>query len=275
MGTEVDPPRTEDILAPGAPLASAVGTADASSPREPGPGGEMTLVEHLEELRWRIIKSAVAVAIGFALCFWFNQPIIGWLLSPALKVAGISSGSLIFTTPAEYFMAAVKVAFFGGIYMALPIILYQVIAFVSPGLTETERKWAVPMTVGAALLFTLGGAFSYWGLLPICLRFLVGFAPTTIVHPMLTVGSVLTFTTLFLFATGVVFQLPLILLGLALLGVVNSRMLTRFRKFSILIAFAAGAILTPSPDVFSTTLLALALIVLYETSVVLIRLAGR
>ncbi|MBU6428388.1 MAG: twin-arginine translocase subunit TatC, partial [Cyanobacteria bacterium REEB65] len=152
-----------------------------------GEPGEMTLVEHLDELRWRILKSAAAVAIGFTLCFTFNQVILGWLLQPALHSAGLSSGQLVFTSPAEYFVAALKVSVFGGIYLALPVLLYQLVAFVSPGLTETERRLAVPMTAAAALLFTLGGAFSYWGLLPICLRFLVGFAPTTIVHPMLTV----------------------------------------------------------------------------------------
>lgn len=245
------------------------------TPETPPPApGEMTVVEHLDELRWRILKSAVAVAAGFGICFGFNQPIIRWLLAPAKSAAGIT-GALIFTSPAEYFIAALKIGVLGGIYLALPVILYQTIQFVSPGLKPTERKWAVPMTVAAAALFTLGMAFSYWGLLPICLRFLVGFAPTDIVHPMLTVASVMTFTTVFLFATGVVFQLPLVLLGLSFMGVVNSRMLVKFRKFAVVGAFAAGAILTPSPDVFSTTLLALALIVLYETSVILIRLAKR
>lgn len=238
------------------------------------PPGEMPLTDHLDELRWRILKSGAAILAGFAVCFAFNQQVITLILAPAYKAA-LVSGKLVFTAPAEYFVAALKVSFFGGLFLALPVLLYQIMAFVSPGLTPAERKWAVPMTVASALLFAGGGAFSYYAMLPLGFKFLIGFAPHEIVSPMLTIGSVLSFSTLFLFATGAIFQLPLVLLLLSLMGVVSSFQLKRFRKIFIVAAFLAGALLSPSPDVFSQSLLAGALLVLYEFSIVLMRLARR
>ena len=250
------------------------GTAKQGSEplREPG---EMSLVDHLEELRWRIIKGALAVAAGSGGCFVFNHDLITILLAPALNATDLPKGGLVFTAPAEYFVAAIKVSFFGGLYLALPVLLWQLLAFVAPGLTARERRWAVPMTVASAALFTAGAAFSYFALLPLGFKFLVGFAPVDVVNPMLSVGSVLSFSTLFLFATGGVFQLPLVLLGLSLMGVVSSTMLKAFRRYFIVIAFLAGALLSPSPDVFSQSLLAGALLILYEASIAMMRLAKR
>lgn len=239
-----------------------------------GKAGEMPLTDHLDELRWRIIKSLVAVAAAFGACFMFNREIIGIILEPARKAA-IVHGNLVFTAPAEYFIAALKVSFFAGLFLSLPFLLYQVMAFVSPGLTAYERRWAGPMTVAAALLFGVGAAFSYFALLPLGFKFLIGFAPADIVSPMLSIGSVLSFSTLFLFATGGIFQLPLVLLGLSLMGVVSSAQLGKFRRVFIVVAFLTGALLSPSPDVFSQCLLAAALLLLYEFSIVLMRLARR
>lgn len=240
----------------------------------PEAAGEMPLTDHLDELRWRILKSGAAVLAGFAICFTFNHQLITFILAPAYK-ASLLSGKLVFTAPAEYFVAALKVSFFGGLFLSLPVLLYQIMAFVSPGLTPQERKWAIPMTVASAVLFTAGGAFSYYAMLPLGFRFLIGFAPTDIVSPMLTIGSVLSFSTLFLFATGAVFQLPLVMLLLSLMGVVSSLQLKHFRKVFIVTAFLLGALLSPSPDIFSQALLAGALVVLYEFSILLMRLARR
>ncbi len=236
--------------------------------------GEMPLTDHLDELRWRIIKCAGAVAAGFTLCFVFNKQLITLLLAPAYRAA-IVHGNLVFTAPAEYFVAALKVSFFGGIFLTLPVLLYQIMAFVAPGLTAAERRWAVPMTAAAALLFACGAAFSYFALLPVGFKFLVGFAPQDVVQPMLSVGAVLSFSTLFLFATGGVFQLPLVLLGLSLMGIISSAQLSRFRRMAIVLAFLTGALLSPSPDVFSQGLLAGALLLLYEISIILMKLAKR
>lgn len=230
--------------------------------------GEMTFVEHLEELRWRIVKSLVALLVGFVACFAFHRELMTWLSRPAGGV------EFIFTAPGEYFMAALKVAFYGGLYLALPVILYQSLAFLAPGLTPHERRWVIPITLGSFLLFTAGAAFSYVLLLPAGLHFLLGFSPASIA-PMLSIGTYLGFAAALVFAAGLVFELPLVLLALALVGILSSRMLAGFRRVAFVAALAVAALISPSGDIFSQVMLALALILLYELSVWLIRLTGR
>lgn len=232
------------------------------------PPDEMTFIEHLEELRWRIIKALLALVVGFVVSFVFNRQLLTWLSVPAGHVR------FIFTSPAEYFMASLKVALFAGLYLSLPVILYQAIAFLAPGLTPTERRWVVPISLGSFLLFTLGAAFAYYALLPAGLRFLIGFAPAS-VTPMLAIGTYLGFAASMLFAAGFIFELPLVLLALAMIGVVSSGLLARFRRVAIVAALAIGAIITPSADIFSQVMLAGALILLYESSIWLIRFTGR
>lgn len=228
----------------------------------------MSLLEHLEELRWRLIKSLAALAVGFAVCFAFNGPLITWLEYPA------HGTKFVFTAPAEYFMASLKVAFFAGLYLALPVILYQVIAFVAPGLQTRERAWVIPITFGSFILFTLGGLFAYFALLPAGLHFLLGFAPGS-VEPMLSIGTYLGFAASLLFAAGFIFELPLLLLALAWIGLLSSATLVKFRKGAMVAALAIGALITPSADIFSQLMLAGALVFLYELSVLLIRATGR
>lgn len=230
--------------------------------------GEMTFVEHLEELRWRIVKSLVALVVGFGVCFGFHRQLMAWLSAPAGDV------SFIFTAPGEYFMTSLKVAFYGGLYLALPVILYQTLAFLAPGLTPHERNWVVPISIGSFLLFTAGAAFAYVLLLPAGLHFLLGFAPTAIA-PMLSIGTYLGFAAALVFAAGFIFELPLVLLALALVGILSSATLARFRRAAMVAALAVAALISPSGDIFSQLMLAGALVLLYELSVWLIRLTGR
>lgn len=230
--------------------------------------GEMTFVEHLEELRWRIVKSLVALVVGFIACFAFHRQLMTWLSVPAGGV------EFIFTAPGEYFMATLKVAFYGGLYLALPVILYQSLAFLAPGLTPHERRWVIPITVGSFALFTTGAAFAYRLLLPAGLHFLLTFSPASI-QPMLSIGTYLGFAAAMVFAAGLIFELPLVLLALALVGILSSKMLSRFRRVAFVAALAIAAVISPSGDLFSQIMLAGALIVLYELSVLLIRFTGR
>ncbi len=230
--------------------------------------GEMTFVEHLEELRWRIVKSLVALIVGFGACFAVHRQLMTWLSVPAGGV------DFIFTAPGEYFMASLKVAFYGGLYLALPVILYQILAFLAPGLTPNERNWVIPISIGSFVLFTAGAAFAYKLLLPAGLHFLLGFAPTTIA-PMLSIGTYLGFAAALVFAAGFIFELPLVLLALALVGIISSSMLARFRKVAAVAALAISALISPSGDIFSQLMLAGALYVLYELSIWLIRATGR
>lgn len=261
---------------------SAAGTAlDSAAPHsDPFAGPEMTVIEHLEELRWRIIKSVGSVAGGTVLAFFISGQIVHVLERPLdptqnlLHTTSTQQVQLIFTSPAEYFLAVCKIALLGGLYLALPVILYQALAFVAPGLTPKERRWAIPTVMGAFCFFTLGGVFSYFLMLPTGLQFLVGFAPAD-VKPMLSIGKYLGFAAGLLFGTGLAFELPLVLLGAAAIGVVTSYSLAKYRRHAIFIAFAVAAVITPSIDMFTQGLMAGALYLLFELSIIFIRMAGR
>lgn len=229
---------------------------------------EMTFLEHLEELRWRLLKTVVAVLLGAVLSFVFHQHLVTWLLKPAEGI------ELIFTAPAEYFMVTLRVAFFSGFYLALPVALYQLIAFVAPGLTPAERRWTLPMLVAAFLLFTAGALFSYLFLLPVGLKFLVGFAPAGI-NPLLSIGNYLGFAATLVFSAGLCFELPLVLFFLSLMGLVTSAKLTAFRRYFLIVALLVAAVVTPSPDVFTQGMLAIALMGLYELSILLVKAIRR
>ncbi|MEB3299394.1 MAG: twin-arginine translocase subunit TatC [Candidatus Sericytochromatia bacterium] len=257
----------EEGRPPLAAVTPAVAGPHASVPRRAP--GEMTPVEHLEELRFRLFKAVLALLAGFLVCFGLHEQLIPILLAPVEEPLG-GLGRLITTRPAEYFLATLHVAALGGLTLALPVILYQILAFVKPGLRPVEQRHVVPLAIGAAVLFALGLAFSYIVLLPIGFRFLVAFTPASIT-PMLTVAAVLDFCVLFLFATGVVFELPVVLVALGLAGVLTWRQLAAFRRPAILGAFILGAVLSPSPDVLSQVILAVVLLLLYEASLALMR----
>lgn len=224
---------------------------------------QMTFLEHLEELRWRLLRVVIAVLLGTVLAFIFHQPLVTWLLKPAEGI------ELIFTAPAEYFMVTLRVAFFTGIYLALPVLLYQSIAFLAPGLTSAERRWTLPMLVSAFLLFTVGALFSYFFLLPVGLKFLVGFAPEGI-DALLSIGNYLSFSASLIFASGLAFELPLVLFFMSLMGLVTSAKLREFRRYFLIVALAIAAVVTPSPDIFTQLILGLALMGLYELSIMLV-----
>ena len=265
------------------PQEPAEVTTPAAPPETPPAGAaepEMTVMEHLEELRWRIVKAVLAVAVAAVVVFIFNGPIIAFLERPLHPEANLfqagpaSEVQLIFTSPTEYFMAVVKVALLGGLYLALPVILYQIMAFISPGLLPQERKWAIPTVVGGFLFFTVGMVFAYYLLLPAGLQFLVGFAPSE-VRPLLSVGTYLGFAAGLVFATGLAFQLPLFLLGASVAGVLTSYSLARYRRQAFILAFALAALITPSIDIFTQVMLAGALYLLFEFSIFLIRMTGK
>lgn len=224
--------------------------------------GEMSLVEHLEELRRRIIIIVIAVAIGTTACYFYAAELVQFITAPA--------GKLYYLNPAEAFFTYLKVSFFAGFLLALPVVLYQVWAFTVPALTTTERKAAILLIPASVLLFFVGLAFSYFFVLPAGIKFFMGFATDTL-QPMFSIGQYLSFVISFLLPFGFIFELPLFVLVLARLGVISSAFLTAKRKMVLVLSFVIGAVISPTPDVFSQSMVAVPMVILYEISILVVK----
>ena len=231
---------------------------------------KMPFMEHLGELRVRIVRALWGLLVGTAIALPFSERIVDWLARPVTKLGY----DLVFTAPAEAFWVQMKVGFIAGIFIAAPVILWQVWGFIAPGLHQHERKYAVPFVLIGSLMFIVGGAFSLFVVTPYALTFLLSYARPGL-KPMITIQNHIDFLLKFTLAFGAVFELPLALTLLARMGVVNHRMLAKNRKYAILGAFIAGAVLTPTPDAFNQAMMAGPLIILYEVGIVCARLFGR
>jgi sec-independent protein translocase protein TatC len=233
---------------------------------------KQTFIEHLEELRKRLIISLVAVGIGFGVCYYFSQEIFRLLMIP-LQRALPPGATLIFTTPAEAFFTYMKLGLIAGVFVASPVVLYQIWLFVAPGLYSHEKRYAVPFVISSSFLFIGGAAFGYFLVFPLIFKFFMGFA-TGLIQPAPRLKESLSFCAMLLLAFGLIFELPVFILFLAKLGVVDVRMLSRNRKYVIIAAFIVAAILTP-PDVISQFMLAIPLLLLYEASIWVAKIFGR
>jgi sec-independent protein translocase protein TatC len=220
----------------------------------------MSFLEHLEELRVRLIHSVAALAVGFGLCWGFREHIFHFLTEPLRQAyPGIK---FITTGPSEALILYMKMAFFVGIFVAAPYILYQVWAFIAPGLYAHEKVYALPFIVAGSFFFIGGGAFGHFWLFPMTFRFLGEFAGEDMTY-MPKVDEYYTFYSWFLLGLGVVFQLPVVIFVLSRIGLVTPRFLMRNFKYAVLIAFVVAAIITPTPDIVTQSLLALPMIGLY------------
>jgi sec-independent protein translocase protein TatC len=231
---------------------------------------KMSFMEHLGELRTRIVRALTGLLIGTVIALPFSQYIVDWLARPITKL----NYTLVFTAPAEAFWVQMKVGLIVGIFIAAPAILWQVWAFIEPGLHGHEKKYALPFVLIGSLLFLGGGAFSLFVVTPYAIQFLLSYARPGL-QPMITLQNHVDFLLKFTLAFGGVFELPLALTILARVGVVSSKMLARNRKYAILGAFVAGAALTPTPDAFNQALMAGPLILLYEVGIICARIFGR
>src|SRR5881409_1780748 len=235
-----------------------------------GVDDKMSFMEHLGELRVRIVRSLYALLAGSVPGLYFSQQIVDWLARPVTKL----NYSLVFTSPAEALWVQMKVGLIVGLFLAAPGILWQVWAFIAPGLHQHERKYAIPFVLIGSVMFLAGGAFSLFVVTPYAIAFLLSYARETL-QPMITLENHVGFLLKFTLAFGLVFELPLMLTILARMGLVTPRALARNRKYAILGAFIAGAVLTPTPDAFNQTLMAGPLILLYEVGIVCARIFGR
>ena len=223
-------------------------------------------------MRKRLIYSFVSIGIAFAVCYAYIKPIIEILMRPLLKTLPPGS-SLVFTAVPEAFFTYFKAAILGGIFICFPFILYQVWAFISPGLYRREKKYVIPYLFVSSSFFILGAAFCYFIVFPVIFRFLLSFASEEI-RPLPSIREYLTFTIKLLLAFGLLFQWPALVFFLSRMGVISSSFLARNRKYAILFIFLAAAILTP-PDLISQLLLAGPLILLYEGSVWMTKFLGK
>ena len=233
---------------------------------------KQTFIEHLDELRKRLIISLIAVVVGFAICYIFSKEIFQLLMIP-LQKALPPDASMIFTSLPEAFFTYLKVAVLAGLFLASPVVLYQIWLFVAPALYSHEKRYVIPFVMLSTLLFIGGAAFGYFIVFPFGFKFFISFA-TDLIKPMPKLKEYLSFCSLLLLTFGMVFELPLFILFLSKLGVVDAKTLSRNRRYVILAIFAVAAILTP-PDVVTQLMMACPLLVLYEASIWIAKIFGK
>lgn len=226
----------------------------------------MTFTEHLEELRWCLIKSSAAVVVASGFCFYFSDRIVAFMMTP-LKLTLNPGENLIGTGVAEAFFFEMKVALVGGVFLASPIIFYQIWRFIAPGLEASEKRLVVPFVLCTSFFFVGGAYFCYRAVLPVAFAYFVDQYRSLGVSPEIRIGEYFTFFSRMLLAFGITFELPLFTYFLVRLGLWNHRSMWRSFRYAILAIFVVAAILTPGPDVASQVLLAVPLTLLYILSI--------
>ncbi len=248
---------------------------------------KMPFLDHLEELRHRILVSLCAILVGFGLTFYFSEKILALLVFPLTRTLVVqrtppyitaipvpTPPKLVFLAPAEAFWMHIKVAFLAGLLLTLPVVLYQTWRFISPGLFSHEKRYALPFVVIGTIFFLLGVSFCFVLVLPFALNFLLTYK-TENLTPFLSVGNYVDFTVKFLLAFGLIFELPLAITLASWMGIVTPEFLARHRKYAILINFIIAALLTPTPDIFNQSLMAVPMCLLYEVGIWASRLLRR
>ncbi len=234
---------------------------------EDGGGGRMSFLDHLDELRTRLVVSVSAIFVGFLAAFAFIVPITAFVMVP-LRATLPEGGDFIYTEPTEAFFLYIKVAALVGLLLALPVVLSQFWLFVAPGLYAHEKKFAIPFVTLSTLFFIGGCLFSHYLLFPVAWAFLGGFS-TDYMTFMPRIQPTFSLYVRLTLACGVVFQMPTLVLFLARVGVLTARFLIRNTKYAILIIFIVAAVLTPTGDPATLTLMAAPMIVLYGVSIVI------
>ncbi|MCZ6891082.1 MAG: twin-arginine translocase subunit TatC [Chloroflexi bacterium] len=234
----------------------------------------LTLREHLEELRKRLFVAALAVALGTVVAFVLHREILKLLMEPADDLLSGTDAGLIYTNLTENLGVSMKVSLLGGFILALPVVVYELVMFIAPGLTPRERRYLLMFLPAVVITFALGVLFGYFIMLPPALRFLLTF-DADIATPMIRVGNYMGIVTRLLFWLGMVFEIPILIFLLAKLRLVNHRMLARRRRIAVILAFVLGAMITPTFDPINQTLVAIPIVLLYEAGIWLAWLARR
>ena len=219
--------------------------------------GSMSLIDHLGELRGRIIVALVAMIIGTVVSYYYVDDIIQILIAPA--------GKLYYTKPTEAFFTYMKISIISGLIVSSPVWFYQIWAFIIPALSKGEKKVTFLIVPSAISLFIIGVLFSYYLVLPTAIEFFIGFG-TDGLQPLFSIGQYIDFVVGFIIPFGITFELPLIIVALGALGILSSQRVRKFRKIFILLAFIIGGAISPTPDMLSQTMIAGPMVLLYEIS---------
>lgn len=241
---------------------------------ESSDGARMSFLEHLDELRRRLLIAVAAIGVGMAISFFFINEIYGFIMQPltALLPPG---GHFITTELTEKFMLYMKIAALCGLLLASPVVMLQLWLFVAPGLYAHEKRFAIPFVVLASGFFVAGAAFSHYFVFPVAFKFFADFGPSELVRFTPTIGPLFATYVKMLLAMGLVFQMPTIVFFLARMGMITARWLIRKTKYAILVIFIVAAIITPGPDVISQTLVAGPMLLLYGVSIGIAWLFGK
>jgi sec-independent protein translocase protein TatC len=226
----------------------------------------MTFTEHLEELRWCLLKSLAAIILASVLCYFFSDAIFRIMVAPLRQSLGAGQ-SLIGTGVTEAFFIEIKVALAGGVFFSCPVIFYQIWRFISPGLSGNEKRLVLPFVLCATLFFIGGAVFCYRVVLPVAFQYFIEQYGTIDVTPAIRIGEYFTFFFRMILAFGVTFELPVFTFFLVRLGIWDYRFMLRSFRYAIVAIFIIAAVLTPTPDVINQSLLALPMLLLYVISI--------
>jgi sec-independent protein translocase protein TatC len=226
----------------------------------------MTFAEHLEDLRWCLFRSVLAVALTSSICYFFSAALFGFMVAPLR--ANLEPGqTLIGTGVTEAFFVEIKVAIFGGLVFSSPYLFLQIWRFIAPGLTRSEKRWVVPFVLCATLFFIGGSYFCYRVVLPVAFRYFIEQYETMGVAPAIRIGEYFTFFFRMVLAFGVTFELPVFTFFLVRVGVWDHHLMIRYFRYAIVVIFVLAAMLTPTPDIVNQALLALPMLLLYVVSI--------
>jgi len=246
---------------------------DDDAESEEDAGGKMSFLDHLDELRRRLVVAIISVAAGFVVALVFIDRIFGFVMRPLQQLLP-HGGKMIYTEPTEAFMLQLKVAALAGLVMAAPLVMWQVWLFVAPGLYSKEKRFALPFVFFSSIFFVGGAAFSHYVVFPTAWGFLASFT-TDYMEFTPKVSSTFSLYAQMMLAFGLVFQMPTVVLALARMGVVTAGFLVRHTKYAILIIFVIAAVITPTSDIVTQTMMAAPMIVLYGISIVVAWIFGR
>ncbi len=234
---------------------------------------KMPLTAHLEELRTRLIRILVVLGVGFVVSYAFKEQLFDIITRP-LRGSLPPNSFMIYMNLPEAFFIYMKIAFFASLFLTAPYTLYEIWKFISPGLFPEEKHYVVPFVITSSALFIMGILFGYLIVLPPAFAFFMTFS-SDILKPMISFKEYISLLLKFLLAFGISFELPVFLFFMAKIGLVDAKMLSRYRRYAILAIFVAAAILTPTPDVVTQTLMALPMLLLYEVGIVAARFARK